>query len=125
MRNRQAGVTALGWVLLLTPLAIVVYAGIRLAPVYLNYLKVVRAIESTASEVKAGSTDVATIRALIDRHFEIDMVEFPTVDNMKITRDGGSWVIESAYDDEAPLFGNVSLHVVFDKKVKIGGGGGE
>jgi Domain of unknown function (DUF4845) len=123
MHNRQAGVTALGWLFLLTPLAIVIYAGIRLAPVYLNYLKVVRAIESTASEVKAGTTDATTIRALIDRHFEIDMVEFPTVEQMKITRAGGSWVIESAYDDEAPLFGNISLHVVFDKKVAIRGGG--
>jgi Domain of unknown function (DUF4845) len=122
MRNRQTGVTALGWVFLLAPLAIVVYAGIRLAPVYLNYLKVVRALESTASEVKAGTTDPTSIRTSIDRHFEIDMVEFPTVKDMKITRDGGSWVIESAYDDEAPLFGNISLHVVFDKKVTVRGG---
>jgi len=43
---------------------------------------------------------------------------------MKITRDGGAWVLEGAYDDAAPLFGNVSLHVAFDKKVRIGGAGG-
>jgi len=34
-------------------------------------------------------------------------------------------VIESQYDDEAPLFGNVSLHVAFDKTVKIGSGAGD
>ncbi len=43
MRNRQVGVTAIGWLFLLTPVAIVVYAGIRLAPVYLNYMKVAKA----------------------------------------------------------------------------------
>jgi Domain of unknown function (DUF4845) len=123
MRNRQTGVTALGWLFLLLPIAIVVYAGIRLAPVYLNYLKVVRAMESTASEAKASTTDPTSIRTAIDRHFEIDMVDYPTVKDMKITREGGSWVIESAYDDEAPLFGNISLHVVFDKKVTVHGGG--
>jgi Domain of unknown function (DUF4845) len=122
MRNRQTGVTALGWLFLLMPIAIVVYAGIRLAPVYLNYLKVVRALESTASEMKASTADAQAIRTSIDRHFEIDMVDFPTVQDMKITREGGSWVIESAYDDEAPLFGNISLHVVFDKKVTVHGG---
>jgi hypothetical protein len=42
---------------------------------------------------------------------------------MKITKDGASWVVESHYDDDAPLFANLSLHVTFDKKVKIGGGG--
>jgi hypothetical protein len=84
MRNRQLGVTAIGWLFLLTPLAIVVYAGIRLAPVYLNYMKVAKAMDQD-----------------------------------------GSWLlVESQYDDDAPLFANLSLHVTFDKKVKIGGAGG-
>ena len=124
MRNRQVGVTAIGWLFLLTPVAIVVYAGIRLAPVYLNYMKVVRAMEGTVSEMKASGASPQTIRATIDKHFEIDMVDYPTTRDMKITKDGGSWVVESQYDDDAPLFANLSLHVTFDKKVKVGGGGG-
>jgi len=124
MRNRQLGVTAIGWLFLLTPLAIVIYAGIRLAPVYLNYMKVVRAMEGTVSEMKASGASPQTIRATIDKHFEIDMVDYPTTRDMKITKDGGSWVVESQYDDDAPQFANLSLHVTFDKKVKVGGGGG-
>ena len=123
MRNRQQGVTAIGWVFLLTPLAIVIYAGIRAAPVYLNYMKVVRAMEGAVTETKAGGATPDQIRATIDKHFEIDMVEYPTTKDMKITKDGGAWVVESQYDDDAPLFANVSLHVTFDKKVRIGGGG--
>jgi Domain of unknown function (DUF4845) len=42
---------------------------------------------------------------------------------MKITKDGGAWVVETKYDDDAPLFANVSLHITFDKKVRISGGG--
>ncbi len=30
--------------------------------------------------------------------------------------------MESAYDDDAPLFANISLHVVFDKMVHTAGG---
>jgi hypothetical protein len=125
MRNRQLGVTAIGWLVLLTPVAIVVYAGIRLAPVYLNYMKVAKAMEGTVSEMKGGGATPQTIRATIDKHFEIDMVDYPTTKDMKITKDGGSWIVESQYDDEAPLFANLSLHVSFDKTVKIGGGGVE
>jgi hypothetical protein len=122
MRNRQRGVTFIGWLFLLTPLVIVIYAGIRLAPIYLNYMKVAKAMESAGSELK-GSGDPASIRNTIDKHFEIDMVEYPTTKDMKITRgDNGSWLVESQYDDDAPLFGNLSLHVTFDKQVKIGGG---
>ena len=123
MRKRQKGVTAIGWLFLLTPLAIVIYAGIRLTPVYLNYMKVAKAMDGAKSELKASEITPQTIRATIDRHFEIDMVEYPTTKDMKITKDGAVWVVESQYDDDAPLFANVSLHFTFDKKVRIGGGG--
>jgi hypothetical protein len=124
MRNRQQGVTAIGWLVLLTPFAIVGYAGMRLAPVYLNYMKVVRAIDNAASTAKGGGAgDATAIRTAIDRHFEIDMVDFPTIKDIQVRREGGAWVIEAKYDDEAPLFGNVSLHVLFDKTVRSGGGG--
>jgi hypothetical protein len=121
-RNRQLGVTALGWLFLLTPFAIVIYAGIRLAPVYLNYMKVVRALDGTAKELEVGASS-AQIKAAIDKHFEIDMVEYPLTKDFKISREDGAWTVEANYDDDAPLFSNVSLHVVFDKIVKIGSGG--
>ena len=123
MRNRQLGVTAIGWLVLLTPVAIVVYAGIRLAPVYLNYMKVAKAMDQVGGELKEGGANPQSIRTIIDRHFEIDMVDYPSTKDMKITKDGGSWIVESQYDDEAPLFANLSLRVTFDKKVKIGAGG--
>jgi hypothetical protein len=124
MRNREKGVTAIGWVFLLTPLAILGYAAIRLTPVYLNYMKVTRAMEQAASDNR-GASDAQQIRTAIDRHFEIDMVEFPTIKDITIKRDGPGWLLEAAYDDEVPLFGNVSLHVSFDKKVRTVAGGRE
>jgi Domain of unknown function (DUF4845) len=125
MHNRQQGVTAIGWLILLTPFAILIYAGIRLAPVYLNYMKVVRAIDQAASTGKSSAVDSTAIRIAIDRHFEIDMVEYPTIKDIQIRRDAGAWLIEAKYDDEAPLFGNVSLHVTFDKTARTAGGSGE
>ena len=98
MRFRQRGVTLLGWLFLLTPVAIVVYAGIRLAPVYLNYMKVVKAMDQAGNELKGG-VNPQTIRTTIDKHFEIDMVDYPTTKDIKITKDGGSWIVESQYDD--------------------------
>ena len=123
MRFRQRGVTLLGWLFLLAPLVLVGYAGMRLAPVYLNYMKVVRALNLVASDA-AGNADPRSIRTTIDKHFEIDMVDYPTSKDIKVTRSGSGWDVEASYDDEAPLFANLSLHVVFDKIVRVGGGGG-
>jgi len=123
MRTRQKGVTAIGWIILMIPFAIVGYAGIRLAPVYLNYMKVVRALDEVAGDPDGGSLTPESIRTKIDRHFEVDMVDYPTAKDMKITRDGTTWEVEATYEDDAPLFSNISLHVVFDKLVHTRGGG--
>lgn len=118
-RNKQSGVTFIGWVILLTPMALVLYAGIRALPVYLNYLKVVKTLEGTKRSL-AGGANASSIKNEIDRHFEIDMVNYPDSKDFKITHDAGAWVVEAAYDDEAPLFDGISLHFVFDKIVRIG-----
>ena len=39
----------IGWIFLLVPMAVVLYAGIRVGPEYLNYYKVVTALKETAS----------------------------------------------------------------------------
>ena len=49
------------------------------------------------------------------------MVNYPDSKDFKITRDEGAWLVEAQYDDDAPLFANISLHFEFDKQVRIGG----
>ena len=123
MRSKQTGVTFIGWVILLIPMAICGYAGIRLAPVYLNYMKVAKTLEQVKSELKGADAGNATaIRNTIQKHFDIQSVDYPESKDIKITRDGRSWVVTAAYDDQAPLFANVFILVTFDKSVTLGGG---
>jgi|SRR6185437_14609834 len=123
MLARQRGVTAIGWLVLLIPFAIVIYAGIRLAPVYLNYMKVSRTLSQVSDEFKGGGASPDSISASIAKHFEIDEVDYPTIKDISISRDGAGWQIEAAYYDTAPLFAHITLQVAFDKTVTVGGGG--
>jgi len=125
MRSKQRGVTFLGWIVLLIPVVILLYAAVRLTPVYLNYMKVVRALNLVASDAN-GNSDPRSIRTTIEKHFEIDMVDYPTAKDIKVTKsqEGTGYDVEASYDDEAPLFANISLHVVFDKVVHAGGANG-
>ena len=121
--RRQRGVTFLGWLFLLLPVAIVCYAGIRLAPVYLNYMRVARSLEQTASSFGNGAEpDVRSIRNTLERHFEVDSIDFPSVNDVTVKRNAAGWVLEAKYEDVAPLFGNLSLVVDFDKVSQTGGG---
>jgi Domain of unknown function (DUF4845) len=123
--HRQRGVTFLGWLFLLIPLAFVVYTGIRMTPIYLNYMRVARSLEQTASSIgvpEGTPPDRQSIFNALSRHFEVESIDFPNVKDVTIQRNGTSWVIEAKYQDVAPLFANVSLLIDFDKVAHIGGG---
>ena len=51
MQRRQQGMTFIGLLCILAMAGVIVYAGIRLVPVYLNYLNVAKTMETTASVV--------------------------------------------------------------------------
>jgi hypothetical protein len=122
MHARQRGVTAIGWLVLLIPFAIVIYAGIRLAPVYLNYMKVARTLNELTDQYRTGGETPEGIRSAIEKHFMIDEVDYPTIQEISITRDDQGWHVEAAYDDQAPLFAGITLQVQFDKIVTLGNG---
>jgi hypothetical protein len=124
MLRYQKGVTTIGWLMLLLPVALVVYAGIRLAPVYLNYMNVARTLTQVASEFQTGGGSPQAIRESISRHFMIDEVNYPEASDIAIARNGQGWQLEAAYIDYAPLFGPISLRVKFDKTVTFGNSGG-
>ena len=122
MHARQRGVTAIGWLVLLIPFAIVLYAGIRLAPIYLNYMKVSRTLNELTDEYRTGGATPDGIRNSISKHFEIDAVDYPTIKDIAISRVGAGWQVEAAYEDQAPLFAGITLQVQFDKIVTLSGG---
>lgn len=123
MLARQRGVTAIGWLILLIPFAIIIYAGIRLTPVYLNYMAVARTLNDLTTEYQAGGATPDAIRSSMQKHFDVENVDYPAVKDISITRVGqGGWAVEAAYYDQAPLFLHITLQVQFDKSVKLGGG---
>lgn len=120
MRSRQTGVTFIGWLLLLTPVAIVGYAGVRLLPLYLNYFNVVKAITQTAAEYNSeNQVNVDAARRAIDRRLDIDGVTYPTSKDIVIKRDGSAWTFVADYEDGAPLFADISLVVHFSKTILV------
>jgi hypothetical protein len=125
MRKHQRGITLIGWLILLVPVAIVFYAGIRLAPIYLNYQKVVHSLNSVATEEANESANVNGLRRAVEKHFEIESVDYPDVKDLKIIRTDKTWSIEVNYDDQAPLFANIAILVTFDKIVKLKSGVGD
>jgi Tfp pilus assembly major pilin PilA len=119
MHRRQRGMTFIGLLTVLALAGVVVYGGIRLAPVYLNYLKVARAMAATAEEHRGENANPESLRLSLNRHWEIDDTEVVGFKDIEITKEDNGVVMHIAYDHLVPYIGNVSLSVHFDKTVKV------
>lgn len=120
MQHRQRGMTFLGIIVLVIVVGAWVYSGIRLAPKYLEYMRVAATLEKVRDEYESnpGTTDLMLRRA-VERHFDIEMVEIISSNDIQIRKEGGTFYMRAAYEDTVPLVSNVSFLVQFDKTVEV------
>ncbi len=120
MQHRQHGMTFLGILVLVIVVGAWVYAGIRLVPKYLEYMRVAATLEKVRDEFDSnpGTTEFM-LRKAVERHFDIEMVEIITSNDIQIKKEGGTFTMRAFYDDTVPLVANVSFLVEFDKTVEV------
>jgi Domain of unknown function (DUF4845) len=118
--RKQRGVTMIGWIFLLVPVAIVLYAGIRVIPEYLNHYKLVTAMKETATKLQSDETvNPQKIRAALGRRFDTGYVDSQKPEDLEITKSEGGWDVSAEYEVTVPLFGNLYLLMDFNETVQI------
>lgn len=120
MYERQRGATFLGMVIIVAILGCGVYAGIRLTPIYMEYMAVARALQQTAEEFSGESASVQDLRNSLDRRWSIEDIKSIDTKEIGIKKTGTGYAMRAEYRAEAPFVGNVSLVVDFDKTVEVG-----
>jgi hypothetical protein len=124
MRSRQRGATFLGMVTIIAILGFALYGGIRLTPMYLEYMAVVRALEQTAKEYSGGPTSADMLRVSLNRRWTIEDINSVQPTDIEIKKAGSGFTMRAWYRAEAPFVANVSMVADFDKTVAVGGGSG-
>jgi hypothetical protein len=117
--KRQAGMTTLGLLILVAFIGIFAFAGLRLTPVYLNYMKVAGVISGVHKEFDGANATRSAIRTSIARRFDIDSVAEITARDVKVTKVDGGHEVAATYSHKAPFIANVSFVVDFDKRVIV------
>ncbi len=116
---REAGMTAIGVMVLVIFVGLFAFAAIRLTPVYLNYMKVAGVIDGVFKEFDSQNPTRAAIRTSISRRFDVESVSVITYRDIKVTADSGGFLVEADYDHTTPFIGNVSFTVSFQKEVLV------
>src|SRR5450631_1886998 len=87
--RRQSGMTFIGLLCILALLGVIAYAGLRLVPLYLNYMKVARSMEATAAEFKSDNADPGAIRHALDKHWQIEDISGVEAKEVEVVKDDG------------------------------------
>lgn len=119
--RKQRGVTMIGWIFLLIPMALVIYAGIRVGPEYYGYYKLVSAMKGTATTLKGNEAlSPQTIQNALDMRFNTEYVDVMQGKEVAVTKNSdGKWQMTAEYDREVHMFGNLYLLLVFEESVPI------
>ena len=118
-KRQQAGMTTLGLIILVVFVGLFAFAGIRLTPVYLNYVKVVGVVDGVGKEFDGTGASRSAIRNSISRRFDIESVGIITAKDVKVTSVDGGFEVAATYSHKAPFIANISFVVDFDKRALI------
>jgi hypothetical protein len=119
MARQQAGITTLGAIILVVFVGMFVFAAIRLAPFYLNYMMDVGDIDGFYDEFVGQKATRQVIRKSLSRRFDVDSVGVITYRDVKVTAVDGGLEVKAEYDHTAPFIYNVSFTVHFNKTALI------
>lgn len=113
--SREDGMTTLGLLILVVFVGLFAFGGIRLTPVYLNYLKVSGVLDGVYKEFDSQGASREAIRTSISRRFDVESVSEITARDISVTQQDGGFRVAAKYDHTVPFIGNVYFTVRFDK----------
>lgn len=117
--NAQRGMTGFGWLVVLALIAFFALLTLRLAPVYLDYYKVVSSLKSLKQEPNLTQKTPAEIMDLLSRRFDVNSINDVTRKDIHIEKSGGVLTVGVKYQVRVPIMGNVDALVSFNRSVHV------
>jgi Domain of unknown function (DUF4845) len=117
-RHSQAGITALGFLILATLVGIVGLGVLKVAPMYVKSMRMTTIMNDVVRELSGQTPTPAGIRNELARRFAVEDINLD-IDALKITQTSGGYTLRVAYEERASYIADVYLLVAFDKQVEI------
>lgn len=117
--RRQQGMTPLGTIILIIFIGLFAFAGLRLTPIYLNYLKVAGVLTGVYEEFDSQNASRSAIRTSIRRRFSVESIDVVKFKDVKVVAVNGGYEVKAVYAHTEPFIANVSFTVNFDKRVVV------
>jgi len=112
MRTSQHGVSLLGLIFFGILFIIVGLLAVKLAPSYIEFFSIKKAINAVGSEARGGASP-AEIRKSFAAHATIDDISSVTEKDLEISKGDNGTSVAVHYRREIPLVANVGVYINF------------
>ena len=117
-RHSQAGITALGLLILALLVGVVALAVMKVTPMYIKKMRMTTILDDIQQELSGGAATPQAIRNELARRFSVEDINLD-VDAFKITQSKNGYSLRVQYEDRAPYVADIYLVLAYDKQVEI------
>lgn len=120
-RKRASGITLIGFLMLLCVIGFFGYLAMRLVPMYVEYMGVVKAMEQVKAEPNAANMSPEQVRASLSLKFDTQYVADDAIpaQAIRIIRQGAAQTLSVSYERRVPFVYNLELVGTFEKSVNL------
>ena len=117
-RQSQAGVTALGLLVLALLVGVVGLAVLKVTPMYLKNMRMTTILEDVQRELSGDGATPQSIRNELARRFSVEDINLD-VSGFKITQSPKGYSLRVQYEERASYIAGIYLLIAYDKQVEI------
>jgi hypothetical protein len=117
--RRQAGLSAVSMLLVFGLIAFFTTLVIKCLPLYLNQMKIARALNGISEDPEISASDAMSIRDHLHRRWIIESIDSLTPEDVKIRRGEGVRAMVYDYEARTHLFYNIDIVIHFKGDVPL------
>lgn len=111
--KRQRGLGWFGFLFVFAIIALAAIVTVKCLPLYLNQMKVAKAVNSVASDPELGAMEATQIRNRLQRYWDIEDISRIAPRDIKVVRDERGRTLVYDYEARTHLFYNIYIVIQF------------
>jgi hypothetical protein len=116
--RKQGGLTLIGFIIVLSIALSVVYLGMKIGPIYMEYYAVVSALDDMSKEKGYARKSPERLRRILTGRLYVSYSSSIDDRHIIISRKDGVR-LRVVYEVREPIVGNLDVIVSFDKSVRL------
>ena len=117
-RHRQAGITAIGFIVLALVFGVIGLAALKIVPLYMDKMTVASVLADIERDARSGGQTAQGIRTELDRRLTVESINVPS-ESIKITQVRDGFQLRIQQEARTQFVGDLWFVVVIDEQVEI------